>query len=369
MVAAPEAEDQPDRGTDERTRLSSLAARESLVGRTVRPDRVPPAREVTRLRAYFVWSPPAGCRRERSSRPARRRSFPRSGWSADEKIRRAPRVRTRRSGSRSSTTRPARTGTRRRSHPRSCGRSSSTTSRATAGTTSATTSSSTASGGLRRPVRRDRAQCRRRARRGLQHRVGRRRGDRATTARFPSLRRLATRLRAARLAARPRPRRSRKHAVVHLRRQRAVPGRPAGLPPTVSGHRDTGFDGLPGNALYTCLTTIAGEVATIGLPKLYAPVVTGAVPGGPSGSRHVFRPRSRGPSTCTTRPGTPSPRARGSERMSTGAGTRPWPRRGATRTRSAPKTTSLPRPGRSAAAAAASLSPSASPALLRIRGR
>ena len=57
---------------------------------------------------------------------------------------------------------------------------------------------------------------------------------------------------------------------------------PAGLPVflrTVSGHRDTGFTDCPGTALYNLLNTIAGEVATIGLPKLYAPVVTGAVPG------------------------------------------------------------------------------------------
>jgi hypothetical protein len=57
---------------------------------------------------------------------------------------------------------------------------------------------------------------------------------------------------------------------------------PAGLPVflrTVSGHRDTGFTDCPGTALYNLLTTISGEVATIGLPKLYSPVVTGAVPG------------------------------------------------------------------------------------------
>ena len=57
---------------------------------------------------------------------------------------------------------------------------------------------------------------------------------------------------------------------------------PAGLPVflrTVSGHRDTGFTDCPGTALYNLLTTMAGDVARIGLPKLYAPVVTGAVPG------------------------------------------------------------------------------------------
>ena len=57
---------------------------------------------------------------------------------------------------------------------------------------------------------------------------------------------------------------------------------PAGLPVflrTVSGHRDTGFTDCPGTALYNLLTTITGDVATIGLPKLYAPVVMGTVPG------------------------------------------------------------------------------------------
>ena len=56
----------------------------------------------------------------------------------------------------------------------------------------------------------------------------------------------------------------------------------AGLPVflrTVSGHRDTGFTDCPGTALYNLLTGIAGDVARIGLPKLYAPSVTGAVPG------------------------------------------------------------------------------------------
>jgi len=57
---------------------------------------------------------------------------------------------------------------------------------------------------------------------------------------------------------------------------------PAGLPVflrTVSGHRDTGFTDCPGNELYELLTALAGDAARIGLPKLYSPVVTGAVPG------------------------------------------------------------------------------------------
>ena len=57
---------------------------------------------------------------------------------------------------------------------------------------------------------------------------------------------------------------------------------PAGLPVflrTVSGHRDTGFTDCPGTALYNLLTGIGGQVAKTGLPKLYAPLVTGAIPG------------------------------------------------------------------------------------------
>ena len=48
---------------------------------------------------------------------------------------------------------------------------------------------------------------------------------------------------------------------------------------TVSGHRDTGFTECPGNALYRRIPDIAIAASKIGLPKLYAPVVTGRVPG------------------------------------------------------------------------------------------
>ena len=47
----------------------------------------------------------------------------------------------------------------------------------------------------------------------------------------------------------------------------------------VSGHRDTGFTDCPGHALYALLDGIAGEVQGIGLPKLYSPLVSGRVPG------------------------------------------------------------------------------------------
>ena len=57
---------------------------------------------------------------------------------------------------------------------------------------------------------------------------------------------------------------------------------PAGLPVflrTVSGHRDAGFTDCPGRVLYGLLTELAGEAARLGLPKLYSPLVTGNVPG------------------------------------------------------------------------------------------
>ena len=47
----------------------------------------------------------------------------------------------------------------------------------------------------------------------------------------------------------------------------------------VSGHRDTGFTDCPGRALYNLLNGIAGEVQQLGLPKLYSPLVSGRVPG------------------------------------------------------------------------------------------
>jgi len=47
----------------------------------------------------------------------------------------------------------------------------------------------------------------------------------------------------------------------------------------ISGHRDTGFTTCPGYALYRRLPAIAQAVASIGLPKLYAPTATGRIPG------------------------------------------------------------------------------------------
>ena len=48
----------------------------------------------------------------------------------------------------------------------------------------------------------------------------------------------------------------------------------------ISGHKDTGFTSCPGARLYAKLPALAEQVAAIGLPKLYAPVVKGSL-GGP----------------------------------------------------------------------------------------
>jgi uncharacterized protein with LGFP repeats len=58
---------------------------------------------------------------------------------------------------------------------------------------------------------------------------------------------------------------------------------PAGVPVllrAVSGHRDTGFTTCPGNAVYARLGRIASVATALGLPKLYAPSVQGQL-GGP----------------------------------------------------------------------------------------
>jgi hypothetical protein len=59
---------------------------------------------------------------------------------------------------------------------------------------------------------------------------------------------------------------------------RFPPGVPVFLR-AVSGHRDTGFTDCPGTALYGQLADIATRTGGSGLPKLYEPVVRGAVGG------------------------------------------------------------------------------------------
>jgi hypothetical protein len=57
---------------------------------------------------------------------------------------------------------------------------------------------------------------------------------------------------------------------------------PSGIPVflrAVSGHRDTGFTECPGNALYNRLGELAASAQATGLPKLYAPAVSGRLGG------------------------------------------------------------------------------------------
>ena len=57
---------------------------------------------------------------------------------------------------------------------------------------------------------------------------------------------------------------------------------PAGTPVelrAVSGHRDTGLTECPGAALYAKLDALAAKARSIGLPKIYAPLVTGVLGG------------------------------------------------------------------------------------------
>jgi N-acetylmuramoyl-L-alanine amidase-like protein/flagellar hook capping protein FlgD len=62
----------------------------------------------------------------------------------------------------------------------------------------------------------------------------------------------------------------------------------------ISGHRDTGFTSCPGTHLYALLPSLAQEVASIGLPKLYAPTAKGTL-GGPV----VFEARLSQPGSWT----------------------------------------------------------------------
>ena len=62
----------------------------------------------------------------------------------------------------------------------------------------------------------------------------------------------------------------------------------------ISGHRDTGFTSCPGTRLYAKLPSVAEQVAATGLPKLYAPTVKGSL-GGPI----VFTARLSAPAAWT----------------------------------------------------------------------
>jgi len=47
----------------------------------------------------------------------------------------------------------------------------------------------------------------------------------------------------------------------------------------VSGHRDTYQTSCPGNSVYAQLPAITRQIAATGLPKIYSPVVFGALGG------------------------------------------------------------------------------------------
>jgi hypothetical protein len=87
----------------------------------------------------------------------------------------------------------------------------------------------------------------------------------------------------------------------------------------VSGHRDTGYTSCPGDTLYAQLGEVAAQVAQLGVPKLYAPAVSGAL-GGPirftARLSELLPPASERPSTGRgTRPGFPrAPTRTGSKR-------------------------------------------------------
>jgi N-acetylmuramoyl-L-alanine amidase len=58
---------------------------------------------------------------------------------------------------------------------------------------------------------------------------------------------------------------------------------PSGIPVflrAISGHRDTYFTDCPGDSLYAQIPAIAKDVAALGLPKLYSPLASGKI-GGP----------------------------------------------------------------------------------------
>jgi hypothetical protein len=278
--AAPEAEDQPDAGTAEHARLSSW--------RLGNPWWVGPSDrieyrlrgKVTRLRAYFVWSPPAGVPARTLQKAGSPAIVPRSGWNADEKIR--------------------------RNTPAYASAIRLAVVHHTAGANGYTAAQSPAIvraielyhvkgngwndigynflvdrfgtvfegrfGGIERNVIGAHAEGFNTGSVGVAVV-----GEYSSLAVSPQVRDSLAKLLAWRLDL---------AHVDPLSTLSFISGGnarfPAGLPVflrTVSGHRDTGFTDCPGTALYNLLNGIAGDVAKTGLPKLYAPVVTGAVPG------------------------------------------------------------------------------------------
>ena len=237
---------------------------------------------MTQLRAFFVWSPTRWrARPARCSRPARRAIVPRSGWNADEKIRRAT--------------------------PSFAPALRLALVHHTAGANGYTAAESPA---IVRAIELYHVQGERLERHRLQlpRRPLRHRSSRAATAGSSGTssartRRGSTPARSASRCwastARSRSPQKARDALARLLAWRLdlahvdpastlsfISGGnarfPAGLPVflrAVSGHRDTGFTDCPGTALYGLLDDLAGDVAELGLPKLYAPRVTGTVPG------------------------------------------------------------------------------------------
>ena len=105
--------------------------------------------------------------------------------------------------------------------------------------------------------------------------------------------------------------------------ERFNPGIPV-LLRAVSGHRDTGLTTCPGQRLYDLIPTIARRVATLGLPKVYAPSVATDESGG---TRFTARLSAALPWTVTVTDasGGELGRGEGTARPSTGPGCPPHP--------------------------------------------
>jgi hypothetical protein len=278
--AAPEAEDRPDAGTAERARAGSWRVGNPWwVGASNRIEyrfRGP----VARLRAWFVWSPDAAAPPRRLQSAGQPAIVPRSGWSADEKIRRGP---------------PAYASSLRLAVVHH-----------TAGANGYTAAQSPAIvkaiqlyhvkgngwndigynflvdrfgtvfegrfGGIERNVVGAHAEGFNTASTGVAVL-----GEYSSLAVASAARSALANLLAWRLdVAHVDP--ATTLSFISGGNPRYGPGLPVFLR-TVSGHRDTGFTDCPGTALYNLLTGLAGDVSRIGLPKLYAPSATGTVPG------------------------------------------------------------------------------------------
>ena len=273
--AAPEDEDRPDpRSTETRVRRGWRLGSPYWVGASDRID-YRTAGVVTRLRAWYVWSPVERSTERTVAMAGSPPIVPRSGWSADEKIVRA--------------------------RPRYAKTVAFAVVHHTAGANdySAEASAAIVRGDRalpregkrlerhrlqlpRRQVRqRVRGSCRRhrpqrdrRARPGVQHRLRRGRGDRQLHVAHDHSGGRERPRPSARLAAGRRARRPARtgHLDVSAATRNTAGARPV-LLRAIAGHRDTGFTTCPGRRPLQAAAAISPtEVASIGLPKLYAPV-------------------------------------------------------------------------------------------------